>query len=94
MATLPRDDDEGGGAILVFDRKALRSRYELECHAEGWPVEEAEERIWYRDVGIAFSLTDVIVTPVSRERRRSARETRARCRPFGKARAICSLRTS
>ena len=77
MATLPRDDVEGGGAILVFDRKALRSRYRVECHADGWPVEEFEERIWYRDVEIAYSLTHVVVgprSPVSDEVRKRKRE--------------------
>ena len=31
FATLPRDDDEGAGAILVFDRSSLNTRYKLEC---------------------------------------------------------------
>jgi hypothetical protein len=70
MATLPRDDDEGGGAILVFDRPSLKSRYRLERHADGWSsdgrvVEEFEERVWYRDVKIALSLTHVVVGPRS-----------------------------
>jgi hypothetical protein len=49
---LPRDDDEGRGAILIFDRQSLHSRYKIEpCHDPVWDTEticrnEAEEQIW------------------------------------------------
>jgi len=46
----PRDDDEGSGAILIFDRASLKTRYKLECHADqcwrdGKIVNEFEERV-------------------------------------------------
>ena len=40
--TLPRDDDEGAGAILVFDRPLLKTRYKLECVAAGWVADRSE----------------------------------------------------
>jgi len=65
QATLPRDGDEGGGAILIFDRPVLRSRYKIECHSDGWRdylshVEVFEERIWVRDIEIAKALVGII----------------------------------
>jgi len=42
FATLPRDDDEGAGAILVFDRSSLRTRHKLECVDNGWVAEPSK----------------------------------------------------
>ena len=66
FATLPRDDDEGAGAILVFDRSSLKTQYKLECIADGWVADpsefnefsraehdEFEEHVFARDVEIA-----------------------------------------
>src|ERR1700722_12272969 len=47
FATLPRDDDEGVGAILVFDRASLKTRYRLECIADGWVADPSEfNELW------------------------------------------------
>jgi len=77
FATLPRDDDEGGGAILVFDRSSLKTHYKLECIADGWVADpsefnessraerdEFEEHVFARDVEIAPHLTGMISTPI------------------------------
>jgi hypothetical protein len=39
VATLPREDDEGTGAILVFDRSSLKTRFKLECIDDGWTTD-------------------------------------------------------
>lgn len=49
-ASLPRDDGEGAGAILVFDRDSLRARFRVEafCHFAGdyaLGQDEAEEAV-------------------------------------------------
>ena len=50
-ALLTRDDDEGRGGILIFDRQSLHSRYKIElCHDPIWDKatihrDEAEEQI-------------------------------------------------
>lgn len=69
-ATLPRDDDEGSGAILIFDRASLKTRYKLECHADHWLrdgqiVNEFEECVYVRDVEIAPHLIGLISTPIA-----------------------------
>ena len=69
-ATLPRDDDEGSGAILIFDRASLKTRYKLECYADRWPrdgqiVDEFEERVYIRDVEIASHLIGLVSTPMT-----------------------------
>jgi hypothetical protein len=78
FATLPRDDDEGVGAILVFDRASLKTRYRLECIADGWVADpsefnelwraahdEFEECVFARNVLIAPHLIAMIATPIS-----------------------------
>lgn len=57
FASMSRDDSEDYGAILIFDRDRLRTRYRLECfdysHATFCPYgrrEEAEEYICHTDV--------------------------------------------
>ena len=49
FATLPRDDDEGVGAILVFDRPSLKTRYKLECIDNGWATDASEFNEFWRD---------------------------------------------
>src|SRR3984957_11356542 len=78
FATLPRDDDEGVGAILVFDRPSLKTRYKLECIDNGWATDasefnefwrdkhdEFEEHVFARDVEIALNLIAMISTPMA-----------------------------
>ena len=77
FATLPRDDDEGVGAILVFDRPSLKTRYKLECIDSGWVTDasefnefwramhdEFEEHVFAREVEIAPHLIAMISTPI------------------------------
>src|SRR4051794_37955009 len=59
-AKLSRDDDEGQGAILIFDRQSLRARYKIELHHDDiwdddeYRNDEMEERICRHvtDVGV------------------------------------------
>jgi hypothetical protein len=76
-AALPRDDDEGSGAVLVFDRASLKARYKFECVDNGWEFDpsthnefwradhdEFEEQVWARNVEIAPHLIGLISTPI------------------------------
>jgi hypothetical protein len=76
-AALPRDDDEGAGAVLVFDRASLRARYKLECVDDSWEADpsefnefwrakhdEFEEQVWGRNVEIAPHLIGLISAPI------------------------------
>jgi hypothetical protein len=78
FATLPRDYNEGGGAILVFNRSSLKTRYKLECIDDGWVADpseftefwraahdEFEERVFAREVEIAPHLIAIISTPIA-----------------------------
>jgi hypothetical protein len=67
-ATLPREDDEGSGAIMIFDRASLKTQYKLECYADRWlregqTVNEFEERVYVRDVAIAPHLIGMVTAP-------------------------------
>jgi hypothetical protein len=67
-ATLPREDGEGSGAIMVFDRASLKTRYKLECYADRWlrdghTVNEFEERVYVRDIEISSHLIGLVTTP-------------------------------
>jgi len=66
FATLLRDEDEGVGAIFVFDRTSLKTRYKLECVDKGWKTDPSklteswraaydqfEEQVFARNVEIA-----------------------------------------
>jgi hypothetical protein len=76
-AGLPRDDDEGAGAVLVFDRASLRARYKLECIDDSWEADpsefnelwrakhdECEEQVWGRNIEIAPHLIGLISAPI------------------------------
>lgn len=76
-ATLPRDDDEGAGAVLVFDRASLKARYKLECVDDSWKADpsnfsefwradhdEFEEQVWGRNVETAPHLIGLIAAPI------------------------------
>jgi hypothetical protein len=67
-ATLPREDDEGSGATMVFDRASLKTRYKLECYSDRWlrdghMVNEVEERVYVRDVEIGSHLIGMVTAP-------------------------------
>lgn len=70
-ASLERDDDEGRGAILIFDRQSLRCRYTIELyHDEIWDDktgrnDEAEERIWDNVIDIGSYLIGFVSGPVT-----------------------------
>jgi len=72
-ACVPPDDDEGAGAILVFDRRSLKTRYRLECVNDSWEADsssfnefwraahdEFEEQVWGRNVEIAPHLIGLV----------------------------------
>jgi hypothetical protein len=63
-ATLPRDDDEGRGAVLVFDRDRLAMRHRLEPVDNAFfDVDEQEERVWERNVLLADGLVGIATQP-------------------------------
>ena len=57
---LERDDDDGRGAILVFDRDRLKTRYRLELIDESWSIAEQEECICSRNVPLGLALIGII----------------------------------
>jgi hypothetical protein len=59
-AMMERDDDDGRGAILVFDRDRLRTRYRLELIDESWSIAEQEESISSRNVPLGPALIGII----------------------------------
>lgn len=61
-AKLPRDDDEGRGAVLIFDRHRLAARYRLECWAETEDNEQ-EERVWERHILLPAGLIGIVSEP-------------------------------
>jgi hypothetical protein len=76
-AAIPRDDEEQAGAVFVFDRASLRTRYKLECVDNGWEAEpskfnefwrakhdECEEQVSGRNVEIAPHLIGLISAPI------------------------------
>jgi hypothetical protein len=71
FALSERDDDEGQGAILIFDRQSLRCRYRIEpWHDELWNDEtdcndEMEERIWENVTDVGHHLIGLITEPTT-----------------------------
>jgi hypothetical protein len=67
-AFVPRDGDDGRGAILIFDRQSLRCRYRIESfHDPIWDTEtfrnnEMEERICGDVVDIGNHLVGLVTT--------------------------------
>lgn len=66
-ALLPRDFEEPVGAVIVFDRQKLKSRYRLEAfHDPIWDTDEsihdeAEERIWGREIiGLSSLMVGIV----------------------------------
>ena len=103
FATLPRDDDEGVGAILVFDQSSLKTQYKLECIADGWVTDasefnefwraehdEFEEHVFARDVEIAPHLIAMISTPIASLSHKQRAVNRAMELRFDQETADCS----
>ena len=71
FALLERDNDEGRGAILIFDRQSLRCRYRIEpWHDEFWDDEtgrrdEMEERVWSNVTDVGRHLIGLITEPTA-----------------------------
>lgn len=71
FALLPRDDDEGQGAILIFDRQSLQSRYRIErWHDTFWDDaksrnDEMEERIWEDITDVGRHLLGMVSGPMT-----------------------------
>ena len=71
-ALLERDNDEGRGAILIFDRRSLERRYGIEANPEVyWHTEaifhdECEEVIWGDVIDIRNHLIGYVSGPTSR----------------------------
>jgi hypothetical protein len=67
-ADVTRDDDEGRGAVFVFDRRSLAARYRLEpFHDPIWDMptsrsDEMEERVWLTNIAIAPHLIGFVET--------------------------------
>jgi hypothetical protein len=59
-AMMERDDDDGRGAILVFDRDRLRTRYRLELIDESLYIAEQEECVSSRNVPLGLALIGII----------------------------------
>jgi hypothetical protein len=74
-ATIPRDDDEGRGAVLAFERDRLRMRYRLELLDDSWsePRAEAEEYV-SGDVPLGFALIGIVAEPSPNRSREVRRE--------------------
>jgi hypothetical protein len=75
-ALLERDNDEGRGAILIFDRQSLERRYKVEPNPEAyWHTntlfhDEAEEEIWDDVIDIGNHLVGFVSGPSARGARR------------------------
>jgi hypothetical protein len=73
-AAMPRDDDEGRGAVLVFDRDRLATRYRLDLVNEGIYIDEQEERVWCREIPLGIALIGIASQPIpTRSRRERSR---------------------
>jgi hypothetical protein len=59
-ATLKRDDGNELGAVLVFDRDRLRTRYRLDAGNASELRDEHEERVWFRDISLGCALIGVV----------------------------------
>jgi hypothetical protein len=62
-AMMERDDDGGRGAILVFDRDRLSTRYRLELIDDSLYIAQQEEFVSARVVPLAIALVGVISEP-------------------------------
>ena len=68
-AMIRRDDDEGRGSILIFDRRSLERRYKINANPEPyWRTkttfhDESEEEILYDVVDVGNHLIDLVFGP-------------------------------
>lgn len=68
-AMVRRDDCEGRGSILIFDRRSLERRYKIMANPEPyWETDttfhdEAEEEIWNDVVDVGNHLIDLVFGP-------------------------------
>ena len=83
FSSLDRDDDEGRGAILVFDRRSLQSRYRLEpwhdpiFDTASFRQDEMEERVWWRDIAdVRRHLIGTVMTGRTKSRARKTYNNR------------------
>ena len=66
---IDRDDDEGCGSVLIFDRRSLECRYKIKANPEVyWHSkitfhDEAEEEIWDNVVDVRNHLIGVVSGP-------------------------------
>ena len=58
-----RDDDDGRGAVLVFDRDRLNARYRLDLIDDSLYIAEQEELISGRDASLGIGLIGIISGP-------------------------------
>jgi hypothetical protein len=71
-ALLPRNNDEGCGAILIFDRQLLQCRFKIEpYHDPFWDTDasrrdEAEEGIWADVTNIGRYLIGFVSVPTTK----------------------------
>jgi hypothetical protein len=86
-ALIKRDDDEGRGAILIFDRQSLEGRYKIESNPEVyWHTrtlfhDEAEEEIWGSVADIRKHLVGLVSGPaVTRSNKHKAPNHRTSAR--------------
>lgn len=93
-ASLPSDDCEASGSILIFDRASLRTQYKLECFADEWErdgqvVDECEERVVERNVEIARHLIGLVAVPTLAQSPKARAQKRACRMRIGRALAEC-----
>ena len=75
-ALMERDDDEGYGSILIFDRQSLEARYKIKCNTEVFWLtdtifhDEAEEEIFDDVIDIGDHLIKVVSGPTVRRSHR------------------------
>jgi hypothetical protein len=68
-ALMERDDDEGRGSVLIFDRQSLERGYKIEANPEVWWHtntlfhDEAEEEIWANVVDVGDHLIGLVSGP-------------------------------
>ncbi len=63
LAVLPRDDDEGRGAIFIFERRRLMARHRLYLHDDKFDHPEFEERVWDELVNLNGALVGFVSEP-------------------------------
>ena len=70
-AMVRRDDDEGRGSILIFNRRSLERRYKINAipgpywHTMTTFHDEAEEEIWDDVIDVRNHLIDLVFGPIN-----------------------------